>query len=44
VVWLAGVLILLIGVAIRIAGHRPAGRDILLFGALVLILSRITKR
>ena len=39
--WLAGMLILLIGVAIRIAGNRAAGADILILGALVLILSRV---
>jgi hypothetical protein len=40
-IWLTGMLILLVGVAIRIAGNRPLGGDILLLGALVLILSRI---
>ena len=35
--WLTGMLILLVGVAIRIAGHGTAGGDLLILGALALI-------
>jgi hypothetical protein len=35
-------LILLVGVAIRIAGHGTAGGDLLILGARALILSRIS--
>ena len=39
--WLAGVLTLLAGVAIRLAGNRPLGGDVLILGALILVISRL---
>jgi hypothetical protein len=41
ILWLAGLLILLVGVVIRLTEHRPVGGDVLLAGAAIVILSRL---
>jgi hypothetical protein len=38
ILWVAGMLLVLVGVAIRIAGNRPVGGGILLLGVLVLFI------
>ena len=41
VIWLIGMLTLLTGVILRIAGNKPLGGAILLLGAVILILGRL---
>ena len=41
VIWLIGMLTLLTGVVLRIAGNKPLGGAILLLGAVILILGRL---
>ena len=41
VIWLVGMLTLLTGVVLRIAGNMPLGGAMLLLGAVILILGRL---
>jgi len=39
-IWIAGMVILASGVALRLAGDKPGGAAILVLGVLMLVLSR----